>query len=255
MSTAPPGAGGGAAGPGDRLALAFGVLEVVAQRRTGISANELARELGVPRSTMYRTVNSLVQQEFLLRRPDLTGFILGVRVTELAQVVAELAPSRESLIVAGLRQETGAALHLVGFRGEVIEILDEDPARPVSDPRALAAQPARSAVGHLLLADLPPERSAQIAGVPAAEVRGLAESGDVRGYAQQIGLLTPDRACLAVPIRRGAALVGAIALSADPAGISTAARHVARLRETAERLSGLWTSVRAGPEGATPRHR
>ena len=227
-----------AVGRGDRLVLAFQVLELVAQRSTGISANELARELGVARATVYRTVNSLVQQEFLLRRPDLTGFILGVRVLELASLVSAVTPSPERRLLATLRDETGAVIHFARIDGERIELVDEDPVRPVSDATAFAAQPHRSAVGQLLLAELPPPRAQRLAGIPRDELIELAEATAVRGYAEQIARLGPDRGCLAVPVRdTDGALIGALALSAEPQRIPTAVRHLARLRTAADELA------------------
>ncbi|WP_395245163.1 IclR family transcriptional regulator [Agromyces sp. MMS24-K17] len=229
---------GVAVGRGDRLALAFEVLELVAERGTGISANELARELGVARATVYRTVNSLVQQEFLLRRPDLTGFILGVRVLELASLIAAVTPSRERRLLTDLRVETGAVIHFARIDGERIELVDEDPACPLSDAAAFAAQPHRSAVGQLLLADLPPTRAQRLAGIPRDELVELAEATALRGYAEQIARLGPDRGCLAVPVRDlDGVLVGALALSAEPQRLPTAVRHVARLRAAAEELA------------------
>ncbi|ALJ21601.1 helix-turn-helix domain-containing protein [Microbacterium sp. No. 7] len=229
----------GAIGSGDRLALAFGVLELVAQRRTGISANELAETLGVGRSTVYRVVNSLVQQEFLLRRPDLTGFILGVRVVELAQLLS-FAPRPEAVVLTELRRETGAAAHLARFANERIEIVDEDPDRPLADAATLVAEPARSAIGHVLLVELPPARAARVARVPREEVVELAEATAVRGYAQQVGLIEPGRACIAVPVRVGDRLAGALALASEPRRISAEARHLGRLREAADRVAALW---------------
>lgn len=230
---------------GDRVALAFEILELVAQHRTGISANDLAAALGVGRSTIYRAVNPLVQQEFLLRRPDLTGFILGVRVVELAQRVSTIAPTPEGLVVSRLREETDAVIHLARFADDQIELIDDDLRHPVSDSTALVAEPIRSAIGQVLLADLPPLRAERIARVPRDEVIELAEAAALRGYAQQVGLLSPDRACLAVAVRAEGCLVGALALSAEPSRISAAARHVHRLRDAANELGELWARTDA----------
>src|SRR5579859_1661338 len=37
----------------------------------------------MPRATVYRMLNFLVAEEYLVRMPDLKGFALGVRVAEL----------------------------------------------------------------------------------------------------------------------------------------------------------------------------
>ncbi len=88
------------------LALAMEVLEQVARAPHGVTANELARVLGAPRATVYRVVNSLVEDEFLLRRPDLHGCALGARVVELAHLVAEPGPSPSERIMQSLPERS-----------------------------------------------------------------------------------------------------------------------------------------------------
>jgi DNA-binding IclR family transcriptional regulator len=66
---------------------AFAILEEVARSGAGISAREIAENLGIPRATTYRLLKHLVQQEYLVRSPDLSGFALGQRVRDLAFAV------------------------------------------------------------------------------------------------------------------------------------------------------------------------
>lgn len=224
---------------GDRVALAFRILELVADRRTGISANEIAQTLEIHRATAYRAINSLVSQEFLLRCPDLSGFILGVRVTELAKLIAVEQRKEDSLLDV-LRRETGCAIHLARFVEDRITLIDEDPDSPIPQREVFLAEPARSAVGQLLLAELPSARSAQLAKLAYLDLAEIVEATTLRGFAQQIGLLSPDRACLAVPVRIDRTLVGALALSTAPSRISIAARHVERLRSVSGELAARW---------------
>ena len=233
-------------GGGDRLELAMEVLELVAQHRTGISANDLASALDIPRSSMYRVLNTLVRQEFLVRRPDLTGFILGVRVVELARHVSGRRTGRHDVILARLRQDTAGAIHLVRFVGDRLELMDEDPLHPISDMRGFLASSERSAAGQLLLL----ERIEQGLSVPPS-AGALADATRARGYAQQVGLLSADRACMAVPVHDGPRRVGAIAFADAPSAISAAARHVPRLRSAAEEVAALWVE-HAGPPARAP---
>lgn len=211
------------------------VLELVAQHRTGISANELAAALDIPRSSMYRILNTLVRQEFLVRRPDLTGFILGVRVVELARHVSSRRNGRHDVILARLRQDTAGAIHLVRFIGDRLELLDEDPVHPISDVRGFLAASERSAAGQLLLLECIEQGACVSEGV-----RALTDATLTRGYAQQIGMLSADRACMAVPVYAGPRRIGAIALADAPSAISSAARHVPRLRAAADEVAALW---------------
>ena len=66
---------------------AFAILEEVARSGAGVSAREIAENLGMPRATAYRILKHLVQQEYLVRSPDLSGFALGQRVRNLGGAV------------------------------------------------------------------------------------------------------------------------------------------------------------------------
>lgn len=63
---------------------AFAVLEKVGELGPGVSARVLVEELPMSKATVYRIIKHLVEQEYLVRTPDLTGFMLGRRVLALA---------------------------------------------------------------------------------------------------------------------------------------------------------------------------
>lgn len=72
---------------------AFAILEEVARAGAGVSAREIAENLGMARATAYRLLKHLVQQEYLVRSPDLSGFALGQRVRDLAVAIrGEVGP-------------------------------------------------------------------------------------------------------------------------------------------------------------------
>jgi len=71
---------------------AFAILEQVARSGAGVSAREIAESLGMPRATAYRILKHLVQQEYLVRSPDLSGFALGQRVRDLAGALGPQEP-------------------------------------------------------------------------------------------------------------------------------------------------------------------
>jgi len=66
---------------------AFAILEEIARAGAGVSAREISDSLELPRATTYRILKHLVQQEYLVRSPDLLGFALGQRVRNLAFMV------------------------------------------------------------------------------------------------------------------------------------------------------------------------
>ena len=234
----------GARLPEKGLGLALEILEQVARRDEGSTAADIARAVGASRATVYRIVNSLVRDEYLVRRADFSGFLLGARVLELAAVVDAHRRPPYAPVVEALRTETGEAVHLFGFHSAGLTILDEDPAHPLSDPATLLGDPTRSAIGHLWLIghhDRDAPRAPRWRTRPSAEdLRAIAEAYTVRGYTEQAAMLAPDRGCLAVPVRNERAeTIGALTLSTSISRLSVAARHVHALRGGADELTRL----------------
>lgn len=64
---------------------AFAVLEAVAQLGPGVTGRELVAALPMSKATVYRILKHMVEQEYLVRTPDLTGFMLGRRVLDLTR--------------------------------------------------------------------------------------------------------------------------------------------------------------------------
>ena len=230
--------------PEKGLGLALEILEQVARDDSGATAADIARAVGASRATVYRIVNSLVRDEYLVRRADFSGFMLGSRVLELAAVVGAHARPDYAYVVEQLRRETGEAVHLFGFHRAGLILLDEDPSLPLTDAHTLLSDPTRSATGHLWLVEHPDRdavRAPRWSVVPSAEERrAIQEAYVVRGYAEQAATLAPDRGCIAVPIRDARSRpVGAVTLATSTARLSTAARHVGTLREAAQALGPM----------------
>lgn len=232
----------GAPLPEKGLGLALEILEQVARGTGGATAADLARAVGAPRATVYRVVNSLVRDEYLMRRADFSGFLLGTRVLELAAVVGALVQPKHAPVLARLREMTGEAVHLFGFHRAGLTIIDEDPWRPLGNRDLLLADPTRSATGHVWIVGHP---DLDVARAPRWQVRPtptqrqeIQEAYAVRGYAEQAALLSPERGCLAVPVHgEDARPIGAVTLATSVSRLSLAARHVGALREAANTLA------------------
>ena len=69
---------------------AFAVLEAVAAMGPGTTSRELVEALPMSKATVYRIVKHLVESEYLVRTPDLAGFMLGSRVLALARPQSHL---------------------------------------------------------------------------------------------------------------------------------------------------------------------
>ncbi|AYG04324.1 helix-turn-helix domain-containing protein [Gryllotalpicola protaetiae] len=136
---------------------ALSVLEEVARVGPGVTAQQISAGLGLPRATTYRLLNLLVQDEYLVRLPDLAGFALGRKVALLAGV-AGLAVQPEPQdaphdILVELRGRIRGGVHLASFREGVLELVDVDPDFPLSDERRMLSDLTASALGGLLLAE------------------------------------------------------------------------------------------------------
>lgn len=64
---------------------AFTVLEAVSRLGPGVTARELTEALPMGRASVYRILKHLVAQEYLVRTPDLRGFVIGERVRALGR--------------------------------------------------------------------------------------------------------------------------------------------------------------------------
>jgi len=182
---------------------ALAVLEEVARCGTGVTAKEVSDNLEMPRATTYRLLNLLVQDEYLVRMPDLRGFALGNKVVELADRVIPVRPPLAARdILRELREQTRGAIHLVRYDRNRLTFVDADPDFPVSYASRLVRQLETSALGRLLLAEL--DATDTFEHREAAQ-HGLthAESMHIRsdGYVMHESTIDPTRGCIALAIR------------------------------------------------------
>ena len=203
---------------------ALAVLEAVAHAGPGVTAQQLSDRLGLPRATTYRLINLLVQDEYLVRMPDLRGFALGRKVAELADVAhAQDAALSVRETLADLRGRIRGGVHLAVFRNGHVVPVDVDPDFPLSDPRRITTDLSVSALGRLLLA----ERAARTIPSPTR-------------YTTQEGELTPGFGCLAIPVRgKDDRLVGGLALAMPAARLADRDGLLALVADSAVRIGPL----------------
>lgn len=208
------------------------VLEAVALAGPGVTVRELVDRLHLPRATVYRLVNLLVEDEYLVRLADISGLALGRRVSLLvgpagaphpdpAPGIVLTRPSRAARArLAGLRGH-GIAVHLFVYEAGSAVPFDVDPAGPLPSRDWATIDLDRTAAGRLLLAD---------------------RAGGGSALAVQSDLLTVGRACAAVPLRgEDGELVGALcaAGASDRMDLVLAAarRNAAAAEELAQLLA------------------
>ncbi|MDR6169767.1 helix-turn-helix domain-containing protein [Curtobacterium sp. SORGH_AS_0776] len=198
---------------------ALAVLEAVAHAGPGITAQQLSDVLGMPRATTYRLITLLVEDEYLVRLPDLRGFALGHKVAELAGVTAQSAPTplprAVRSVLADVRSAVRAGVHLARYDHSGIRDLDVDPDFPLLDEAALRARPGASAMGRL-------------------------HAAGGREPVHQTGAFAKGFGCLALPVLgEGGQLVAGLTLSAPSARIEAPGEALALLRGAVGRLEPL----------------
>lgn len=218
---------------------ALTVLEAVASLGAGTTARAISEELGLPRATTYRLLNLLVEDEYLVRTPDLAGFALGAKVVHLAAVAAPVRmPTAARAVVADARAVVRGGVHVVLYLEGRVTVVDADPDFPLSDQYRLVREPERYALGRLMLVEQ------QGRGMPGASVWREAAASDVRdlGIARQSGELSPALGCLAMPIRDASgALAGALCFSGPRHRVDEPAALIEVLAPVARRLAPLLT--------------
>ncbi|WP_199506126.1 IclR family transcriptional regulator [Geodermatophilus sp. TF02-6] len=230
---------------------ALAILEAVARAGAGVTAKEVAEDVGLPPATAYRLLNLLVGEEYLVRLPDLHGFALGRKVAGLSRGTGPppvCTAARE--VLADLRRRVRFGVHLVLYSGPVLRCADVDPDHPLRSPEAVERHLHATAVGKLLLAEQPdwrevvhPHRlhalTARTVTRPAeldAELRRVAE----RDVALQAGQLHEGVSCAAVPVRApSGVLVAAIAVTAPGEDESVVGARTADAVDSARRLGPL----------------
>lgn len=93
------------------------ILQTVAALGPGVTAREICSELRMPKATVYRLLKNLVQEEFVVRSPDLTGYLLGVHALEIVRSATQTHASVVGDDHAADRPE-GDEATLLGGAGE-----------------------------------------------------------------------------------------------------------------------------------------
>jgi len=154
MTTTSPGEGTGA------LEKALDVLEAIGASPEGLGQSELAERLGLPRTTVYRLLATLVARRLVRRDPLRKVYCLGFRCFEMARqtytmpdLVAAAAPE-----LRALRDLTGETTYLAALDGR--EVISLERCDGAHSQRSAAALGERKPVhctsqGKAILAAMP----------------------------------------------------------------------------------------------------
>jgi IclR family transcriptional regulator, acetate operon repressor len=238
--------------PSSMIGRVLTLLDAVAEAHI-TNRRDLARATGLPQATCNRLVARLVAERLLTEGP--AGLRLGLRLFELGTKAGQAGVTL--LDVAGpylldLHGVLGWTVQLAVLDGDtVIYLLKIDAnRRPRLDTRVAGRFPPHcTGAGKALLAFSPPElvdsildRTALTARTPSTITNRSLLLSDLRatrrrGYAIDRGEFQTDLTGVAVPIRPGTRLVGALTLtgpteSFDPPRAAHAARVVAQMIES-----------------------
>jgi IclR family KDG regulon transcriptional repressor len=236
---------------------ALNILEILADRDAPIALTELANEMGLDSSTVYRLVATLRAHGYAQQDDRDRRYFLGPKAIELGQKALSkfTLRSKGASFVRELASKTGETAHLASMVGGQPIYVDK---RVGSGPLSISAQigvaalPYCTATGKAIAAYLPDAELdrllgqtelRKLTGKTIVDIEVLREHlAEVReqGYALDDEEYHPGIRCLAAPIfdHRGS-VVGSIGISASVATLSgeKMARCVTTLLDIGKRLS------------------
>lgn len=148
------------------------ILTFLAGQAGASPAATIAREVGVPRSTAYHLLGTLIEAGYVVHLPEDRRYALGLRAHELGTGYARQAPLQRLARVplATVVDRTGHNGHLAVLHGnEVVYVLEE---------RASGRSALITDVGVRLPAHLTASGRAMLAALSSAQVRALFPTRD-----------------------------------------------------------------------------
>lgn len=240
------------------------VLTLLARRGEPLPAATIARELDLPRSSVYHLLAVLSSRGFVRHLPEERRYGLGVAAYELGSAYQRQGPLQRAArhAIDRLVDTTGHSAHFAVLHGaDVLYVIEQ---------RAPGATHLVSDVGVRLPAALTATGLAMLAELPAAQVRALYPAREAfvqrdgrgpsslvalrralletrtRGYAVEDGLVTAGLASVALAVRdHNDYPVAAVAV--------TYPRGVVENAEGAQTVGSLVTAVRRAAEEVSHR--
>ena len=197
---------------------ALDVLALIARRGEPVPAAAIARDLGLPRSSVYHLLAVLVDRGYVRHLPEERRYGLGLAAYELGSAYQRQAPlermargSMDRLVDA-----TGHNAHLAVLHGrDVLYVIEQRaPGRPLLVTDVGVRLPAvLTASGLAMLAALPaaqvralfPDRAALVqrdgrGPTSTTQLRSQLQAVRQRGHAVEDGLVTPGLGSVAVAV-------------------------------------------------------
>ncbi len=245
---------------------ALAVLRALASRAEPVPAAVLARDLDLPRSTVYHLLAVLEGEGFVVHLPESRAYGLGVGVFELGSAYLRNDPLERLArpLLANLVEQTGHTTHLGVLHGrETLYLLKDQPrgAIPLVTEVGVRLPAHLTAVGRAMLAVLPraqvralyPTRAEFIdrtgsGPLTPIALRELLTTERVRGWSEEDGHITTGIASVGACVLdyggRPAAAIGCTFPSGAIPSDAARAELAATVRGTATRLSSRLSGSR-----------
>ncbi len=106
---------------------ALSVLEFLAESKSGFSASEISRRLGLPKSSTYLIVDTLERQGFLQKNLQTGKYCLGLKLISLSRHALENLDLREEAkpFLYSLMQQTRLIVHMAVLDGTEAVIIEK----------------------------------------------------------------------------------------------------------------------------------
>ncbi len=241
---------------------ALDVLGLIARRGEPVPAAAVARDLGLPRSSVYHLLAVLVERGYVRHLPEERRYGLGLAAYELGSAYQRQAPLERMArgLMDRLVDVCGHNAHLAVLHGgDVLYVVEQRaPGRPllVTDVGVRLPAPL-TATGLAMLSALPaaqvralfPDRTALVhrdgrGPRSTTELRSWLQQVRQRGHAVEDGLVTPGLGSVAVAVLDANDYpVAAVAVTYSQADVDDAARE--RLVHAVRQAAGA-LGVRVG---------
>ena len=219
-----------ATGDAKILAKGLNLLEILAQSAEGMTAVELAKKVGVHKTTAYRYLNTLLQAGYIQTNGD-GIYHLGNKILELGSQLLRRMPLRETAhpFLVKLSADTHKTVHLCVLDGGDVVYIDKVESQrslPMMSRIGSRAPAYCTGVGKALLSSLPTDQVVSLLQGITLEKRTAATIVDPvklleelrvtreRGYAIDNSEHEEGIKCLASPIKEfGGWIIGAISIT------------------------------------------
>jgi DNA-binding IclR family transcriptional regulator len=238
------------------VAAAVRLLKAFSEQQTEIGISDLARKLGVAKSTVHRLAVTLVADGMLEQNPDSGKYRLGISLFRLGSLVRRrMSVSNEARpLLRELREKVNETVHLAVLDGnEIMYVYNLESTQAIRMRSDVGVRkPAYcTAEGQAILAFQPPEVAENIirAGLAARTPQTVTDADKLRRVLEAVrqrGCAIEDEEselgmrCIAAPLRNDAGeVVAAIGLAGPVSRLSrkALATYVPHVIETAAAIS------------------